>query len=209
VTSPDHLESHVSFLRRCGYRFVTAGEIAQSGAGRPPAATAALTFDDGTVDALTVAEPLLSRLGVPATFYVCPGLWGAQHWRVEGESGRLLTEAQARELCAAGMELGSHTMSHPDLRQLDDAALARELSDSKQSVEDLTGRPCRTFAYPFGAFDERVERAAGRAGYDVAFAWQPGRWRPLAAPRLPAPTRYGARRLALKMMGVRRRRHPG
>lgn len=203
INSPGHLESHVRLLQRLGYSFVTAEQVAD--AGRLEAGTALLTFDDGWLSWVTIAVPLLQRLGVRGTFYVCPGWWGGQHPDVEGHAGRLLTEGQARGLHEAGMELGAHSMSHPDLRTLDDATLARELLDSKSAVERLTGRPCRTFAYPYGQFDGRVVEAVEAAGYELAFMWQTGRWRPLMAPRLPAPPRHGAARLALKLLGVRRR----
>ena len=104
-----------------------------------------------------------------------------------------------------GHELAAHTLTHPNLKRLDEGELARELSESKAAVEELTGRPCRTFAYPFGIYSEREERAVRAAGFELAWAWQPGPWRPLAAPRLPAPPRHGWGRLALKVLGVRRR----
>ncbi len=106
------------------------------------------------------------------------------------------------------MELGSHTMSHPDLRKLDDDRLELELTHSKDAIEALTGRSCRTFAYPFGLFDERVERAVEKAGYELALTWQPGPWRRFATPRLPAPARHGALWLSLNLLGVRRRWRP-
>lgn len=205
ATDPRQLEGHVRLLLRQGYRFLGAEELLDAAGGRePPSRTAVLTFDDGWLDALTAVAPLLRGLGVPATFYACPGRWGAQHPELSGAAGRLLDADAARALHSAGMELGSHTMTHPDLRTLDDAALERELADSKAGIEEITGRPCRTFAYPFGHLDERVERAVEAAGYELAFAWLPGPWRPLAAPRLPAPPRHGAGRLALKLLGVRR-----
>jgi peptidoglycan/xylan/chitin deacetylase (PgdA/CDA1 family) len=204
IVSAEHFEAHLRFLRARGYEFRTAGELAPAGGPRP--GTAVLTFDDGWRSWLTTALPLLQRLGVRGTFFVCPGMWGAQSPYVQGEAGRLIGEDEARELHEAGMELGSHTLSHPDLRRLDDRELERELVESKRAVEALTGEPCRLFAYPYGLFDERVERAAEAAGYELAFAWLPGRWRPLAAPRLPAPPRHGAARLALKLLGLRRRR---
>jgi peptidoglycan/xylan/chitin deacetylase (PgdA/CDA1 family) len=203
VTSPEHLESQIRFLQRLGYRFATAEQLLEGGAPGP--GVAALTFDDGFQNWLTNAVPLLERLRVRATFYVCPGRFGAQHSSVSGEAGRLLDEHGVRELADRGMELGSHTLSHPDLRGLDDESLAAELADSKRAIEAITGRPCRTFAYPYGLYDERVTRAVADAGYELAFAWDPGPWRPLAAPRLPAPPRDGALRLALKLRGIHRR----
>ena len=206
VVSPEHLEAHIRLLQRRGYRFRTAEELLdEAGSGPPARATAVLTFDDGFADALHLTAPLLQRLGVRATFYVCPGWWGGQHELVTGAAGRILDADEARRLQnEAGMELGSHTMTHPDLRALDDEALHHELGRSRAEVEQVTGRPCRTLAYPFGLFDQRVERAAEAAGYELAWSWLPGPWRALAAPRLPAPPRHGARRLAIKLLGIRR-----
>jgi peptidoglycan/xylan/chitin deacetylase (PgdA/CDA1 family) len=203
LVDPALLESHVRYLKRRDYRFVTAEELLAESPPRP--GTAVLTFDDGFQNWLTAAVPVLERLGVQATFYVCPGIFGGQHWDLDGEEGQLLDEAGARELVAAGMELGSHSLSHPDLRTLDDAELRRELEESKSAVEQITGGPCRTLAYPFGLYDDRVVAAAGAAGYELAFGWLPGPWSPLEAPRLPAPPRHGAGRLAFKLLGVRRR----
>ena len=197
----ERLESQIRFLQRLGYRFRTAEELIEE--GRPRSQTAVLTFDDGFRSWLTEVAPLLQRLGVPATFYVCPGLFGKQHERLSGEPGRFLDQGEARALAETGMELGSHSLSHPDLRLLGSGELVVELRDSKAAVERITGRPCRTLAYPYGFYDERVTQAAAEAGYELAFAWLSGPWHPLSAPRLPAPPRGGALRLAIKLLGVR------
>jgi peptidoglycan/xylan/chitin deacetylase (PgdA/CDA1 family) len=199
----ERLEAQIRFLQKRGYRFLAAEELIEHGA--PDPGTAVLTFDDGFRSWLTEVVPLLERLGVRATFYVCTGLFGQQHWHLAGDAGRLLTEQEAGALAAAGMELGSHTVTHPDLRLVDGGELAVELRDSKSAVERITGRPCRTLAYPYGHYDERVISAAAEAGYELAFGWLPGPWHPLAAPRLPGPPRNGPLRLALKLMGIRRR----
>jgi peptidoglycan/xylan/chitin deacetylase (PgdA/CDA1 family) len=199
----ERLESQIRFLQRRGYRFVTAEELIDR---EPERGAVALTFDDGFRSWLTEVAPLLERLGVRGTFYVCPGLFGGQHWDVGGEPGRLLTQDEAGALAERGMELGSHTLTHPDLREVDDAALLAELEQSKAAVERVTGRPCRTLAYPYGLCDEQVEQAAAEAGYELAFAWLPGPWRRFAAPRLPAPPRHGGVGLALKLLGIRSRR---
>jgi peptidoglycan/xylan/chitin deacetylase (PgdA/CDA1 family) len=199
----DRLESQIRFLQKRGYRFGTAEELADG--GEPGPGIAVLTFDDGFRTWLTDVAPLLRRLGVRGTFYVSTGLFGGQHWRAAGDPGRLLTEAEAGELAQAGMELGSHTVTHPDLRFVDGGELAFELAESKAAVERITGHPCRTLAYPYGLHDERVESAAAEAGYDLAFAWLPGPWRPFAVPRIPAPSRHGGLSLTLKLVGVRGR----
>jgi len=210
VMAPEHLEAHIRLLQRAGYRFLTAEEVVAAGGGaRQPRGTAVLTFDDGWRDALTVVTPLLRRLGVRATFYVNPGVWGGAHHVVGGEAGRLMTADDARALVTAGMELGAHSMRHDDLRVLDDATLTADLAACREGVEAVSGGPCRTLAYPFGAHDERVRAATAAAGYELAWGWVPGPWDRFAAPRLPGPTRHGGGRLALKLLGVGRRRTIG
>lgn len=184
IDPPAALERDVRALLSAGYRIVTAGELATGVA--PGAAAAAglacITFDDGWRDGLTVAAPLLAALGVRATFFVCPGLFGNHDPRM-GVAGHVLTLAEAHELHAAGMELAAHSLTHPDLRLLGDRELRDELEGSRDAVEAITGEPCRTFAYPFGHHDARVRRAAAAAGYRLAFQYGLGPWQPLAAPR--------------------------
>lgn len=206
VTAPALLDRHVGFLQRLGYRFLTAEELLKETVGEPPRpGTAVLTFDDGWADAVDAVLPLLLRRGMRATFYICPSRLGGTHPDVYGDAGRLLDAEGVRVLVDAGMEVASHSLGHRDLRTLPDDELADDLVRSKAEVETLTGRRCRTFAYPFGFRNRRVEEAVQRAGYELAFTWGPGPWHRFAAPRLPAPPRHGAARLALKLLGIRRR----
>lgn len=205
VVSPRHLRSQLRLLLALGYRFHTMEELALGGpALRPAGRTASVTFDDGLASDLHVATPLLEQMGVTGSFYVSPGLWGDQHASIRGTAGRLLDRAEVRELSERGMEVGSHAMSHRDLRKLDDSQLHAELAESKAAIEDATGRPCHVLAYPFGLHDERVEAAALEAGYELALGWGMGRWRREAVPRMPGPPRHGGLRLGLKLLGLRR-----
>ncbi|HEV3229303.1 MAG TPA: polysaccharide deacetylase family protein [Solirubrobacteraceae bacterium] len=188
ITPPAQFEAHIELLRERGYRFVTAGELAGHWRrSAPPAGLAVLTFDDGWRDGLTTVAPVLARLGVRATFFVCPAAFGNRKPEL-GPSGVVMTEAEARSLHGAGMELASHSLSHPDLRELSDGDLRHELTASREAVEALTGEPCLTLAYPDGWHDRRVERAVADAGYQLAFATEHGPWRKLAVPRVQAPT---------------------
>jgi peptidoglycan/xylan/chitin deacetylase (PgdA/CDA1 family) len=91
----------------------------------------------------------------------------------EDERYRFLTWDDARAMSAAGVEFGSHTVSHPILSTLDERALREELTESKRRIETELGAPCRTFAYPNGGrgdFGPREQRALAAAGYECAFA---------------------------------------
>lgn len=199
--TPGQVAAHVTLLRRARYRFVKASEL-----GDHEGRVAVLTFDDGWENWRRVVLPLLDRLGVPASFYVCPGWLGGRHPDVQGPAGELLDDDGVRALVDAGMEVGSHTTTHPDLRTLDDAGLEQELVGSKQRLEAMTGTPCETLAYPFGAHDARVVDRARAAGYRIAFTWRRGPWLPFAAPRVVAPPGRGAPTLAAKLLGIRRPR---
>jgi peptidoglycan/xylan/chitin deacetylase (PgdA/CDA1 family) len=187
ITPVAHLEAHLALLQAWGYRFATAGELAELWSGKsPPPGIAVLTFDDGWRDGLTTVAPLLARLGLPATFFVSPVGFGKRFPRF-GDAA-IMTATEARALHDAGMELASHSFSHPDLRALSDAELRRELVSSREAVEALTGEPCLTLAYPSGWHDRRVQRAAAAAGYKLAFTARSGRWRKFTVPRVQAPT---------------------
>jgi peptidoglycan/xylan/chitin deacetylase (PgdA/CDA1 family) len=104
-----------------------------------------------------------------------------------------VTWEQARELDAAGVEVGSHTVSHPILTTTDDAQLEAELRDSRERLEGELGHAVELFCYPNGACDERVRRETRRAGYACAVTTEPGLNErraadPLALRRVPAET---------------------
>ena len=121
-----------------------------------------------------------------------------------------------RALAGAGWEIGAHTHSHPHLTTLDDAALARELSESRERVEQTMGAPCRSLAYPYGDFDERVVEAARAAGYEAACTLDVGSHGgdPLIWPRVGVYRGEPDWRVALKCAPLARRvslaklRHP-
>ena len=71
--------------------------------------------------------------------------------------------AQLREVAEAGVEIGAHSVTHPDLRTLDGARLGEEVSACRKALEDGLGRPVSTFAYPFGFYDGRVKNAVREA----------------------------------------------
>lgn len=90
---------------------------------------------------------------------------------------RPLDWSQIREMSAAGIEFGSHTVSHPILSRLDDDELERELTVSREHLEQELGMPAPVLAYPVGGpeeFNDKVVRAAGAAGYRLGVSYMPG-----------------------------------
>ena len=87
-----------------------------------------------------------------------------------------LRAEQVRELVAAGLGVGFHTLRHDRLIDLDDAALRRALSEGREALESVVGHRLTALAYPHGKADERVARAAADAGFELGFT---GRYEPV------------------------------
>lgn len=165
----------LALLRIRVVRLEEAVRALVSGEALPPRPVA-LTFDDGTKDNLTLARPVLERHGFPATAFVVTRAMGSTvTWTDHrGLAGRqTLSWPEALELEPL-VSLQPHTRSHPSLRSLDDAALATELTGSREDLAQRTGRVSALFAYPYGHYDERVAAAVAEAGFTAACTVRPG-----------------------------------
>ena len=164
--APDELRRQIARLRQWGYRLVSFGELAaEVGAGRGRDCTA-LTFDDGLVDNLQTLAPLLAELAVPATVFVASGWLGKPHPAATWT--RIVTAEELRALRGAGIEIGAHSVSHPDLSTLSYEQAREELAESKRQLEEVLEEPVEVAAYPFGRATEETARACRDAGFRAA-----------------------------------------
>lgn len=115
------------------------------------------SWDDGYVLDLRVAE-LLDRYGAKGTFYVCPH---KQH------GSDMLTREQIRSL-SSHHDIGAHSLSHPRLTLVSSTHAEEEIRGSKTWVEEITGKPCTTFCYPYGAVNDHVKHLVQNAGFSDA-----------------------------------------
>lgn len=201
---PARFRRQVELLRDAGYTFVTVADFAaRVGPGGPPPGLVALSFDDGMEDNHSVLLPLLREYGVPATVYVVTGLIGRPNPWLSGSDARMMTADEIRELAQAGVEIGAHTVTHPDLSQLDEAACFAEMRDSRAALEDLTGTAVRTFAYPFFAYGPAAIAAARRAGFEAAVSGRDrGSWDRFALRRAAIVGKDGVPSFVLKLAGA-------
>lgn len=166
--------AQLDFLKAEGYRTLTMGQLVAL-KDKPIERTAVLTFDDGYIDNLAACDELVKR-GMTASWFIVSGSVGqSPAWPADGRpDGRLLDAAELRRMHDAGMEIGSHTVSHARMPELDEVGLRRELSDSKAALEDVIGATVSSFAYPYGAWDERCVEAVKSAGYAAACTTRTG-----------------------------------
>jgi peptidoglycan/xylan/chitin deacetylase (PgdA/CDA1 family) len=195
-------EEQLDFIEGRGYRLVAVSHLwRQMRSGADVSRLASITFDDGFSSAVREAMPILARRGASSSMYVTTGLLGAPHPRVP--ETQIMTSSQVLELQSMGMEVGAHTVDHPYLPGLPYEDVLDQLSRSRAFLEDLLDRPVKSMAYPFGAFDAKVIRAAGEAGYEIACGCTgPAPWRPLSLPREPIFPNLTKLRLRLKMAGL-------
>lgn len=148
-------------------------------AGRPIPPSVFLTFDDGFLNNYETVMPLLREREMKAFVFVLPPLVDAGApllWpEVAEDAGRYpqtmrsVDWAMLEEMKEGPFEVGSHTLTHPHLPELDGEALHHELSESRARVKERLGT-CDTLAYPFGEWSPRVAAAAAKCGYRFAFS---------------------------------------
>ncbi len=154
---PEKFEAHLKYLVEQGYQSITLSDLVmalQTGSALP-IKPIIITLDDGYSDAYTNAYPLLVKYHMKATVFVITSL-------IDENNTDYLTWAQAAEMSSHGIDIESHSVNHPDMRNRDAAFIHYELSASKQAIEARTGRTVRFFCYPSGDYDANVIKSAAR-----------------------------------------------
>ncbi|MFF8291159.1 polysaccharide deacetylase family protein [Streptomyces sp. NPDC016309] len=139
------------------------------GKGELPPRPVVLTFDDGFADLPGPTAEALAARDLPATAYLTTGA-------ITPGRACLLPPAPMMALAEAplleqyGIEVGAHTVTHPQLDTLPARQVRRELRDAKAVLEDVLGHEVAHLAYPHGYNNGAVRRAASDAGYASAVA---------------------------------------
>jgi peptidoglycan/xylan/chitin deacetylase (PgdA/CDA1 family) len=159
-------------LRR-GYRTVSIPELIEGAAGGS-AGMAAVTFDDGYRDCYEQAFPILQELSIPFSVFVTSGFIESGYWNLSAEYSMLpaLTWQQISEMRRYGAGIGCHTHNHRQWASQSTGYLRRDLTTSKQMIEDGIGCPVISFAYPYGQphdIDKRAGELLREAGFRFAF----------------------------------------
>jgi peptidoglycan/xylan/chitin deacetylase (PgdA/CDA1 family) len=127
-----------------------------------------VTFDDGGRSFIDCALPVLKEFSAPATMYVVAGFVGC-----EGRAMDFLSWDEIDELAAEGVDIGSHTLSHRPLVDLEIAEARREISRASEIFEHHGYSPT-TLAYPYGRRTESTKQAVREAGFSAAFTIKKG-----------------------------------
>jgi peptidoglycan/xylan/chitin deacetylase (PgdA/CDA1 family) len=130
----------------------------------------AITFDDGWTSVLTQAAPILGHYGIPWSLFVVASWSDHQNsWSKD----RILPWRDIDCLLAAGVEIGSHSNTHPDFGSIGRAQMIDELCGSRDAIKQRLGFPPGTFAIPYGQsmnWPRTASEIAREAGYDIIYA---------------------------------------
>ena len=153
TVSVDKFAKQLDYIKEQGFEAITFARLSEKSV---PQKSIILTFDDGYDNFYGNVFPLLKERGMTAVAYIIVN--------EIGKSG-YMTREQIKEIADAGVEIGSHTISHPDLTLMSEHRLRSELFDSKESLEELTGKAVISLCYPAGKYNDIVESVVSEKGY--------------------------------------------
>jgi peptidoglycan/xylan/chitin deacetylase (PgdA/CDA1 family) len=161
VLTSAELSAHLAALDQPSFRASRLADVVRE----PAPGRFVLTFDDGHLSNHRVAWPLLAARGWSGCFFVIAGEVGTPSmmgWR------------ELRELADAGMEIGSHSLSHPFMHALSLAEVRHEFAESKRRLEEGLGRAVTLASWPRGNTVAGIGAVLAELGYDAFCTSEPG-----------------------------------
>ena len=176
--TPGAFAQQMVMLKLLGYTGLSMSALMPYLRGERSGKVVGITLDDGYLNNLTHALPVLAHHGFSATCYAVSQLAGTTNvWDAEIGMAQtpLMTAAQLRQWVAGGQEVGSHTRHHVRLPQTDAATCRDEITESKAELEALIDAPVNHFCYPYGEFTPMHTEIARDAGFHTTTTTQRSR----------------------------------
>jgi peptidoglycan/xylan/chitin deacetylase (PgdA/CDA1 family) len=179
-------------LKLLGYQGLSMSALLPYLKGEKTGKVVGITFDDGYLNNLTNALPVLRKHGFSSTCYaVSQKLGKTNDW--DHDAGiaptPLMNASQLRQWLAGGQEVGAHTRHHVRLTQAAASTCVDEISLSKSELEAMTDAPVRHFCYPYGDYTAEHVAMAKAAGFESVTTTQRSRCQSgedmLQLPRVP------------------------
>ena len=163
--SVDDFRKQMWFLKTFGYRRVNLDELYEIkiGRSRPRGREVVVTFDDGNETYLQYALPIMERYHIQSVNFL---IW---NYLKQKDHGSMNLEDVKRISNHPLVTLGSHTLTHPNLVEINRESARREVFESKENLEKALGKPIYYFSYPAGFCDPETIKLVEEAGYRLAF----------------------------------------
>jgi peptidoglycan/xylan/chitin deacetylase (PgdA/CDA1 family) len=180
VVSPSNFAQHMAALSFMGFKGMSMTDLMPYLSGEQAGKVFGITFDDGYENVLKNALPVLQRYRFTSTNYVVPRLAGKSNlWDEKNKIPQvpLMTTRQMQEWIDAGQEVGSHTLTHANLKEASGDQIYAEVVNSKLELENIVKQKngIQHFCYPYGATSIEAVNAAKSAGYQSATTTERGR----------------------------------
>jgi len=161
TVTPKNFDAQMQWLARGGFRSISMAQLVAHLKNRQPlpAKPIIISFDDGWEEQFSTAFPIMTRYGLSGTFFV---------YTQPLDHTQYMTWAQVQALATGGMDIQSHSITHPHLRTMAPGAAFKEIADSKATLEKRLGKPVVAFCYPFGEYNNAIVEMVKRAGYESA-----------------------------------------
>ncbi|MFN3571289.1 MAG: polysaccharide deacetylase family protein [Polaromonas sp.] len=176
--SPGAFARQMALLKLLGYQGLAMSALLPHLKGERSGKVVGITFDDGYLNNLTHALPVLQRHGFSSTCYAVSNLLGRTNVWDQGigiAQVPLMDSGQLRQWVAGGQEVGSHTQNHARLLQSDGATARAEMTQDKAALEAILGTPVQHFCYPYGEYAPEHVVMAREAGFETVTTTRRGR----------------------------------
>ncbi|MEA1939171.1 MAG: polysaccharide deacetylase family protein, partial [Candidatus Caldatribacteriota bacterium] len=166
----DKFEKQMDYLSTHNYSVISLSELIKGQKNSSlPSKPVAITIDDGFKSTYTLAYPILKRYNFPATFFIYTDF-------IE-KNRHSLTWEEIKEMTGNNIEIGSHTLSHPNLLEYRKgenynayfSRIKEEIFLSKKILEEKINTKIKYFAYPYGTYDSTIKNLVIQAGYKAIF----------------------------------------
>lgn len=161
----------MTWMRRLGYRGLSMRDLMPYVQGEIQGKVFGITFDDGYVNVLENALPVLKEMGFTSTnYFVARQFGGSNEWdhAIGVPPSALMSREQARAWVAGGQEAGSHTLDHLNLPDLNADAAFQQIAQSKTELQEALQTEITAFCYPYGHETPALRDMARQAGYTNA-----------------------------------------
>ena len=152
-----------------------------------------ITFDDGYKDLIENALPLLNKYNFKATCLIVSNLIGKNNiWDEHNKNIKnkeLMNLSEINYWLKNGMFIGSHSKNHKKLTLLDKNDAVKEIINSKDELENLTGTSINSFCYPYGLYNENIIEIVKKN--DLAFTTNRSRFDTKKHDKYLLQNRYG------------------
>ncbi len=155
-------EAQIKMLADSGYHTISADQLYNylTNGAALPSKPIMLTFDDTDLPQFTIAKPVMEKYGFKGMFFIMTVSLGRPNY---------MSREQVKQLSDAGNEIGSHTWDHKNIKKFTDADWTIQIDKPTRTLETITGKPIKYFAFPFGLWNEAALPQLKAHGFVAAF----------------------------------------